>query len=130
VIEYGDALRPILEAKIGPIDPDQSITVARVENGRNVCLAAFTGWSKGDVELMGASEPGGITRKFIRELAAYAFDVLKVNRVTAKARMSNVACHKVLGRLGFKCEGVLRKADNGEDVLVFGLLKEELKHVK
>lgn len=129
MIEYGDELRPLLEAKIGPIDPKSTITVARVEDGRRVCLAAFTGWAKGDVELMGSSEPGGITRKFIRELAMYAFDVLKVNRVTAKAKVSNVACHKVLGRLGFKCEGVLRKADCGEDVLVFGLLREELRHV-
>lgn len=127
MIEYGDGLRCLLEAEIGPITPD-SITVANVINGNILCLVSLNNWTKGDIELMGSAKPGGITRRFIRELMWYVFDVLKCNRVTARCTTNNVNSWKLLERLGFQCEGLLRQAENGKDVLIYGLLRKELRY--
>lgn len=125
----GDELRRVVERYIGEVTPE-SQTLGRVVDGKAVVGCTFANYAKGDVEIMGFAEPGGITRGLIRDLAAYAFGTLKCNRVTAKAVVSNARSVKLLTRLGFKQEGVMRKADNGQDVLIFGLLPEDLRHGK
>lgn len=129
MLVYGDELRPLLEQRIGPITPE-SMTCGRVVDGELVCLVSFGNLRNGDVEIMGWARPGGISRDIIRALAVYAFQTLGVNRVTARAVESNTDSQRVLARLGFKHEGTLRRADNGENVLIFGLLPEDIRYVK
>lgn len=129
MLVYGDELRPMLEQHIGPIDPNTQ-TLARVVDGQPVCIVSFGNLRRGDVEIMGWARPGGVDRGIIRALAEYAFVTLGVNRVSARAVMSNTDSQRILTRLGFRREGLLRRADDGEDVLIFGLLPEDLKHVR
>lgn len=127
---YGDELRPMLERHIGPIDP-ASQTFARLgTDGEPVCIVSFSGLRRGDVEISGWARPGGVSRGIIRALAVYAFSTLGVNRVTARAVRSNTDSHRILARLGFQIEGTLRRADDGEDVIIYGLLPEDLRHVQ
>lgn len=129
MLVFGDELRPMLEHHIGPIDPN-SITMGRFVDGQPVCLVSFGNLRRGDVEIMGWARPGGVDRGIIRALAAYVFQTLGVNRVTARAVVSNTDSQRILTRLGFRREGLIRRADDGEDVLIFGLLPEELRHVR
>lgn len=64
-------------------------------------------------------------------LCAYGLDVLGLYRIEAKVYEFNTLSINSLRRNGFRLEGVLRKAgyNAGErvDVLVFGMLREELE---
>ncbi len=64
-------------------------------------------------------------------ICAWGLDVLRLERIEAKAYAYNVLSINALKRNGFRQEGVLRNAglQGGErcDVLVFGILKEELE---
>lgn len=64
-----------------------------------------------------------------RALLVYAFDVLALNRVEAYHMGRNPASGRVLSRLGFRQEGVLRervrKWGTFEDVVVCSLLRSE-----
>lgn len=130
MIEHGDALRPLLESIIGPIDPESVTFAWRDHGGEVVCLVAFHHWSRGDVEISGAARPGGIHRRMIRELARYAFDDLHCNHITARVLTENAPSLRLLERLGFVREGLARKADEGRDVVLFGLTREDLRHVQ
>lgn len=129
MIEHGDALRPILEAIIGPITPD-SRTFAWRDGGELVCLVAFCHWSRGDIEIMGAARPGGIHRRMIRELARYVFDDLQCNHITARVLADNEPSARLLERLGFRREGLARRAYDGFDLILYGLIPEDMRHGK
>lgn len=129
MILHGDDLRPMLEALIGPITPD-SRTFGWHNGASVVCLVAFAHWSRGDIEIMGASRPGGIHRRMIRELARYAFDDLHCNHITARVLTDNAPSIRLLERLGFVREGLQRKADEGRDVILYGLIREDMRHEK
>ena len=129
MILHGDHLRPMLEALIGPITPDS--VVFGWHNGASVvCLVAFAHWSRGDIEIMCAARPGGIHRRLIRELARYVFDDLQCTHVTARVLTDNAPSIRLLERLGFVREGLQRKAQDGRDLILFGLIREELRHGK
>ncbi|MFH1787545.1 MAG: GNAT family protein [archaeon] len=63
----------------------------------------------------------------------YAFNKLKLRKLTSKAFTTNKASNTMLKKLGYKLEGTLRKAHRPKstgkihDVNVYGLLKEEWK---
>ena len=129
MILHGDDLRPMLEALIGPITPD-SVTFGWHNGASVVCLVAFAHWSRGDIEIMGAARPGGIHRRMIRELARYAFDDLQCNHITARVLTDNAPSIRLLERLGFVREGLQRKAQDGRDQILFGLIQEDLRYVQ
>ena len=125
MIVYGDALRPWLEAALGdPVGTAQFI--GRAVGGELVAVVAFHNWTGENIEMSCASLPGGATRGFLDVLFAYAFGQLGCVRCTARIHADNMTSMLLVHRLGFVLEGVLRKAKAGQDVLIFGLLKEEL----
>ncbi len=64
-------------------------------------------------------------------LVRYAFDELKLNRVYASHVPDNPASGKILLKLGMKREGYMRghilKWKKYEDLVMYGMLKEDLK---
>ena len=65
---------------------------------------------------------GRLDARSLRELARYAFDGLKVRRVTAVTRESNRAARAALVRFGFHQEGLLRQRFHDENGVLYGLL--------
>jgi len=69
----------------------------------------------------------GVGRTALRILADYAFAALNIERVYAEVYGFNHRSHRLMERVGFQREGVLRQHElhNGvrQDVHVFGLLK-------
>lgn len=62
----------------------------------------------------------------IRKILEYPFGQLKVPRITGEVVASNERAIRTAEKLGFKREGIKRKAARGgEDMVVLGLLPEE-----
>ena len=72
----------------------------------------------------------GIMTDAVRAYVGYAFDGLKLLRLTAHVLAFNVGSTRVLEKNGFKLEGRLRKhfrkGESLYDAYCFGLLREEL----
>ena len=67
-------------------------------------------------------------RRVLRCVFNFCFTCLDCRRASAFVSVSNDKSRKLVERLGFRQEGVLRKyRDNGEDAFVFGMLKEECR---
>jgi hypothetical protein len=77
-----------------------------------------------------AALPGSMTRRFLYAIFDYPFNYLKVHRITACVRSSNVRSIDFVQRIGFKYEGCQRRGyPDGEDKLLFGILREECKWI-
>lgn len=95
-------------------------------DGRIVCGVVLNNRTNHDAHIHLASERGGFSRRFLRAIADYAYNQLGVRRMTVCIRSSNTASISVTERVGFVLEGRQRSAyPNGEDKLLFGMLREE-----
>ena len=68
-----------------------------------------------------------LNRDGILELFSYPFVQLGCHRVTALCERKNKRARRMVQRLGFKEEGMLRKAGEKGDMFIYGLLPEDLK---
>lgn len=71
-----------------------------------------------------------ITKGVMRSVFSYAFDELKVRRVTNTCSIENRKAIAINLRAGMVKEGILRKAyPDGSDMVIFGMLKDECKYL-
>ncbi len=72
----------------------------------------------------------GLTTAAVRLLTDWAFTSLDIERVELRPEPENIGSRALAERLGFRCEGTLRAAlrlpEGRRDVLVYGVLPEEL----
>lgn len=79
-----------------------------------------------------ASDGSGhwMTKEFVLSVFSYPFVQLGLRRISALVSETNAASLKFVKAFGFTEEGRLREdGDNGEDMLVFGLLARECRHL-
>lgn len=96
-----------------------------------VGAASFHGYNGSDVELCYYG-PGSCSLGAWRGLLSFAFDNLKVNRITARVPRQNKNVLKGLPGLGFKMEGVMRHYYGPVkrlDAIVFGLLETDARKI-
>lgn len=62
-----------------------------------------------------------------RIVLRYAFDLLGCSRLSARTLAGNDRSADALLAIGFKQEGVKRRALDGTDVILFGLLREDCR---
>ena len=75
--------------------------------------------------------PRWATRRTLREIFSYPFVQLQVDRLQAITARTNHNTRKLLKRLGFKHEGVMRRSYNGhEDAFVYSMLPDEARWIK
>ena len=71
----------------------------------------------------------GIMREALQAILAFGFDRLELNKIEAKVMLGNDASDRLLKKLGFKEEGVLRRhgywKGGFHDLRIFGLLNED-----
>ncbi|MDF1510948.1 GNAT family protein [Robertmurraya sp. DFI.2.37] len=81
--------------------------------------------------LQGKYTQKGIGPLVLEELVRIAFYSMNLRKIEAKIHESNIPSIKMVERLKFTREGVLRESyyNNGqyEDILLYGLLKDEFK---
>lgn len=92
-------------------------------------VVVFNDFTGANVEMTGVGR-GCWSPRVIRDLARYAFGQLGCRRVTARTAVSNEKAIKALTRLGFKREGIARQWFDGEDAVLFGLLRDEQRILK
>ncbi|MGW4497218.1 GNAT family N-acetyltransferase [Micromonospora sp. NPDC004336] len=100
------------------------------------CGLSYTDVAAGEASLgyalLPAARGRGLATRAVRLLAGWAFGPVGVARLVAGTVPDNVASHRVLEKVGFRREGLLRGrlpglAGTRIDDLVFGLLPAELR---
>lgn len=123
----GDELRGPLEAVLGATLPANASFIGDYREGRLASIAGFANWYGHDVEVFLVSD-GALGRAFLRRCGKYAFGELGCIRMSCRVSADN-PWNKTLPRLGFKLEGRMRHAFDGQiDMLVYGCLKEEWRY--
>lgn len=95
--------------------------------GRLIGAASFHEFNESNIEFCFYG-PGAMTPKIMRDLVRFAFDGLKVNRVTARTPRQNKIVNRHLPRYGFRMEGIMKHyygPFKRLDAVVFGLLKSD-----
>lgn len=105
------------------------------ENDEHLGTAGFWRWNKLHrwaelgFELLPAFWNQGIMTETLRAVLAFAFDRMDLHRVEARLDPDNRACKRVLERLGFTREGLLRQnwwhEGKCTDTAVYGLLRND-----
>ena len=89
--------------------------------------AIFQNYNKSNIEIHFYG-PGAVSIKSWRNALWYAFDYLKVNRLTTMCERKNKQVLKALPRLGFKYETSLKRyfsLDSGSDAIVHVMFKDD-----
>lgn len=69
--------------------------------------------------------PKWCSKQILQFLLNYPFETLGARRLTAQCLAGNKAASRFLERVGFTFEGRLRQYFNGDDVLIFSLLRDD-----
>lgn len=121
-------LRNWIDAKLESKVADHATFIARVVNDfEPVAVCAFSSWTGDDIELSLAADNGSGTHGLVVAIFGYVFGTSGCARCTVRIRADNARSLKLARRLGFVEEGRQRKAKNGHDLIMFGMLKEECK---
>lgn len=112
--------------------PPDAPSIGLLENGRIVGGVVYTMYTGNGIMMnVAGGYKGWINRAFIRAAFAYPFKQLGCTRVSGLVRVDNFAAQKFDERLGFKREGVIRRGDDdGTDLIMYGMLREECKWIK
>lgn len=97
------------------------------EEGLLIGCASFHDMNGSNVEVCFFG-PNSLNISVVRELMRFAFHHLEVNRVTARTPRQNKRLVRHLMKLGFQCEGVMKRyygPRKGLDAIMFGLLAHE-----
>jgi len=102
-----------------------------VRRGTLLGGGGYHNYQKFDIQLSCAfDQVGWALPKTLRALFDYPFNALHCVRVTCVVGRKNEKARKLLLDLGFKLEGVRRKAlDGREDEIDYGLLKEDCRWI-
>ncbi len=100
-----------------------------------VCVMVLSNFGSDNVDLHVASKRGSwiTSQEFIRMynfILHYVFDTLKALRATALIREDNTKARSFVSKLGFTQEGLMRKAFNGDNLCIYGILKEDFENHK
>lgn len=118
---FGKIERPI-------VPPYYAMAVVDTDNVTEICGALVWGEFTGpNVELAYAYIPNCMTRAVLRAGFEYAFDQMKVDRITM--RLPERSAHnRIVKRLGWKEEGRLRKFYGGfGSAIIYGMTREDCR---
>jgi len=111
----------------GPCGP--CITFSRVDDNNEFCAVfVFSDINEYSACIHYAGKPGshGFTPAFVGATFDFAFQYLKLRRLTGPTRGSNKLALRIAPKFGFKPEGVMRQAfEDGDDCHIFGFLLED-----
>jgi RimJ/RimL family protein N-acetyltransferase len=100
------------------------------KDGELIAGVVFNNYNKLNIYMHVAAKQGTnwLTRQYLTCCFAYPFVQLGVNRVTGLVRVDNLPAQKFDEHLGFKREGLVRRAcEDGTDMILYGMLREECR---
>lgn len=101
--------------------------------GSLIAGVVYQNYTKTDIHMHVAALPGRrwLSRAFLGEGFRYPFEQLGCRRVTGLVPAKNEAAQRFDEHLGFIQEGRVRKIlPNGDDLLIYGMLREECRWLK
>lgn len=107
-----------------------STAIGLEEDNELIAGVAFNMYTKASICMHVAAMPGKrwMTKDFLWRSFAYPFIQLGCNRVTGLVREDNFVAQKFDEHLGFKREGLLRRAcTDGQNMILYGMLREECR---
>lgn len=125
MLTTGD-FRPFFE-RIGWNLSDKAKFLAEEIDGQIVCIVGFDNYNGTNIDAHVVATR--ITRKMIRAVFDFAFNVCGCRRVTSLNSADNFTMRPYLERLGFKYEGTIRHGLPDSDLIVYGMIREECKWV-
>lgn len=123
MIETGGHLRKFFSEDVSYIPPEAEFV------GNSKGAVAIFNYDGDNCELAMAGSDGWLSKTLIRCVFTYVFCVLNCARATARVTAKNTRALQIDLRLGFYAEGVMRKAVDGNDIVVLGMLKEECRWI-
>ena len=127
MIVHGEGLRAFIEHKLEcTLDPKCQF-IGRVRDGKLIGVLGFQHWTREDVEVLWAGERGFGSKALANVAWHYIWETLGCTRCTGYIRADNTHSLRLAERMGFVREGVKRRARNGVDVIVVGMLREECR---
>lgn len=107
-----------------------SAAIGLEQDGELIAGVVFDLYTGPSISMHVAAIPGKrwMTKDFLWRCFAYPFLQLQCNRITGLVRADNLVAQKFDEHLGFKREGLLRKAAaDGTDYVLYGMLREECR---
>lgn len=119
-----------LASKVGvtPFDlvghmPFEVVSVTRV--GRPMGAIMYLNYRGTSIEMIGAGEPGWLTRGSLRAMFGYPFLQLKCWTVIVNVKRSNVKSRKLVQKLGFVELGVIESGPSkSDDVILYKMTRD------
>lgn len=107
--------------------PDKFETIAVIHDDKLAAAMLYYDYFGNSINLSLVSDsPRCASKTVFKVMLGYPFKQLGVNRVTAMIRKKNRRSRKLAEGLGFRLEGVMRKADpDGRDLCVYGITKDD-----
>lgn len=100
------------------------------KDGELVAGVVYNHWSETNVCMhVGAVGKYWLTPEFLFAAFDYPFNQVGVRRVTGLVPKKNRQARKFDEHLGFKLEGSMRQALADDDLLVYGLLRQECRYI-
>lgn len=101
------------------------------EDGTLLAAVAFDSFTPYECCIhLAVGDERGVTPANLKQVFSTAFLDWGLERLTALTPQSNMASRSFLERVGFEIEGRKRCAIDGEDELVYGMLKSECRWLK
>src|SRR5262245_45794654 len=126
------AVAALVAAKIPALVLDKFVALGVVRQNRLVGGIVYHNFRGCDVEVVSAFDdarwalPGTL-----RALFAYPFETLKCVRITAIVARGNKRARRLCEGLGFRFEGVARRAIDGkQDAIIYGMLRQECRWIR
>ena len=110
-------------------------TALGLMNAAGMILAGvvYQNYTKIDIHMHAAALPGKrwLSKHFLGECFRYPFEQLGCRRITGLVPARNEAAQAFDEHLGFRLEGRVRQIlPNGEDLIIYGMLREECRFLK
>ena len=109
--------------------------IAKKKDNIIIGTCGYSGWNKNRLraeigyELSRAYWRQGIMTKALSSVIRYGFEKMQLNRIEATVMLPNIASMKLLEKLGFQEEGILKERGfwkgNFHDLKMFALLKKD-----
>ena len=99
------------------------------DDGELLAVVVYNLYSSADIAMHIAAVPGRrwMTREFLRVAFRYPFVQLGCRRVSGYVPASNADAQRFDEHLGFRREGLMRHALPDDDIIVYGMLREEAR---
>ena len=116
----------------GIILQDPSVAIGIEDQGEIVAGVVFNNYRNGsDIEAHIAGKSGKLwaTRKTLGVFFGYPFNQLRAKRITAAVAGKNKKSRKFTEHVGFTLEGVMRGSLPDDDLIIYGMLKNECRWI-